>query len=107
MSEPGDPIRFSIPDRPKDDTRKRLGKGLGALLGETRREEPLVTGKREGGPAAPPSGGLAPLPVSAIEPLPGQPRRRFDEAALDECQRLMRPLQDAWVAIGPQVPNGR
>lgn len=84
MSEPGDPIRFSIPDRPKDDTRKRLGKGLGALLGETRREEPLVTGKRDGGPAAPPSGGLATLPVSAIEPLPGQPRRRFDEAALDE-----------------------
>lgn len=24
-----------------------------------------------------------------------------DEAALDECQRLMKPLQDAWAAIGP------
>lgn len=24
-----------------------------------------------------------------------------DEAALDECQRLVKPLQDAWAAIGP------
>jgi flagellar protein FliS len=24
-----------------------------------------------------------------------------DEAALDECQRLIEPLQDAWMAIGP------
>jgi len=25
---------------------------------------------------------------------------RNDEAALEECQRLMQPLRDAWVAIG-------
>lgn len=84
MNDPSDPIRFSIPDRPKDDTRKRLGKGLGALMGESRREEPLVAEKSEANSATSVSGGLASLPVSAIEPLPGQPRRRFDEAALDE-----------------------
>lgn len=88
MSEPTDPIRFSIPDRPKDDTRKRLGKGLGALLGETRREEPLVTGvsgsSAVNSDTSPGRGGLASLAVSAIEPHPGQPRRRFDDAALDE-----------------------
>jgi flagellar protein FliS len=28
-----------------------------------------------------------------------------DEAALDECQRLMRPLQEAWAAIAPKVPT--
>jgi flagellar secretion chaperone FliS len=28
---------------------------------------------------------------------------RNDEGALDECQRLMRPLQEAWAAIGPRV----
>jgi ParB family transcriptional regulator, chromosome partitioning protein len=84
MNDPSDPIRFSIPDRPKDDTRKRLGKGLGALMGESRREEPLVAEKNEANSKSPTSGGLASLPVSAIEPLPGQPRRRFDEAALDE-----------------------
>ena len=84
MSDPADPIRFSIPDRPKDDTRKRLGKGLGALLGETRREEPLVIDQSIDSKANSSRTGLANLPVSAIEPLPGQPRRRFDEAALEE-----------------------
>jgi flagellar protein FliS len=28
---------------------------------------------------------------------------RNDEAMLDECQRLMKPLQDAWTAIGPDA----
>ena len=90
MSDPTDPIRFSIPDRPKSDTRRALGRGLGALLGETRREEPLVSGTPDSEKnvsnsiTRSSSNGLASIAVSAIEPLPGQPRRRFDEAALDE-----------------------
>ncbi len=28
---------------------------------------------------------------------------RDDEAALDECRRLVLPLQEAWAAIGPAV----
>jgi len=89
VNSPTDPIRFSIPERPKNDTRKKLGRGLGALMGETRREEPLVVG-RDGGESGPTSAGnsardgLASLVVSTIEPHPGQPRRRFDEAALAE-----------------------
>ena len=71
MSDSGEPIRFSIPDRPKDDTRKRLGKGLGALLGETRREEPLVVDQSIDSKANSSGTGLANLSVSAIEPLPG------------------------------------
>ena len=31
---------------------------------------------------------------------------RNDEDALDECVRLIGPLRDAWVAIGPQVEAG-
>ncbi len=31
---------------------------------------------------------------------------RNDEAALDECVRLIAPLRDAWIAIGPQVEAG-
>ncbi|MCB2058932.1 MAG: ParB/RepB/Spo0J family partition protein [Novosphingobium sp.] len=58
-----------------------LGRGLGALLGETRREEPLVAPESSGGAAG---GGLAMLAISTIEPHPAQPRRNFDEAALDE-----------------------
>lgn len=67
---------------------RRLGKGLGALLGETRREEPLA--RSDAGPeAASPSGyvldsPLRMLPVGAIRPLPGNPRKHFDDAALDE-----------------------
>ena len=89
MSNPTDPIRFSLPERPKDDTRKRLGRGLGALMGETRREEPLVV-RDLNAPDSPSQStasvreGLASIAVSAIEPLPGQPRKRFDEAALEE-----------------------
>ncbi|WP_095012320.1 ParB/RepB/Spo0J family partition protein [Tsuneonella mangrovi] len=87
MSDPTDPIRFSIPERPKGDTKKKLGKGLGALLGETRREEPLAAGGTpdEGGTLVKTAGsGLSSLPVSAIEPLPNQPRKRFDEEALEQ-----------------------
>ncbi len=60
-----------------------LGRGLGALMGETRREEPLVASAVS--PAGAPAGdGLAMLTISAISPHPDQPRRHFDEAALDE-----------------------
>ncbi|MEP6502149.1 MAG: flagellar export chaperone FliS [Betaproteobacteria bacterium] len=31
---------------------------------------------------------------------------RNDEAALDECVRLIDPLREAWIAIGPQVEAG-
>lgn len=67
------------PEKPR-----RLGKGLGALLGETRREEPLVR-REETVPAV--SEGSSPLrmiPLASIRPLPGNPRKYFNEAALDE-----------------------
>ncbi|MFV0644312.1 MAG: ParB/RepB/Spo0J family partition protein, partial [Sphingomonadaceae bacterium] len=91
MSNSTDPIRFSVPSRPHPDKKKKLGKGLGALLGETRREEPLVTSGSGDNAAAPerdtalaPTGGLAQLAISSIDPLPGQPRKHFDEEALAE-----------------------
>lgn len=68
-----------------DDKPRRLGPGLGALLGETRREEPLV--RRDDTPAEPPVPGSSPLrmlPLASIKPLPGNPRKYFDEAALSE-----------------------
>lgn len=71
-----------------------LGRGLQALLGETRREEPLVQkapSAAGGVPVAVESvrgvvveNGLAMLPVASIEPHPDQPRRHFDEEALEE-----------------------
>lgn len=79
-------IRISVP--PAAAARRRpaaLGRGLEALLGESRREEPLVANgaaARTDAPAL--AEGLALLPVSAITPHPEQPRRHFDDAALDE-----------------------
>ena len=43
-----DPIKFTAPPRSAGDRKKKLGKGLGALLGETKREEPLVRGGPSG-----------------------------------------------------------
>ncbi|MEO1647485.1 MAG: ParB/RepB/Spo0J family partition protein [Pseudomonadota bacterium] len=67
---------------------KKLGKGLGALMGEVKREEPLVQSEATGGApaeaATPPNSPLQNLSVAAIEPLPGNPRKRFDEDALEE-----------------------
>ncbi|SEN54352.1 chromosome partitioning protein, ParB family [Sphingomonas gellani] len=56
--------------------RPGLGRGLSALLGDIAQEAPVGAGQQ-----AP---GLRTLPVSSLVPHPGQPRRQFDEAALDE-----------------------
>ncbi len=62
--------------------RPALGRGLGALLGESRREEPLVSAPTASGNGS--VTGLAMLAVADIVPHPAQPRRRFEEAALSE-----------------------
>ena len=79
-------IRLSVPRSadPVQQLAKRkppaLGRGLGALMGESRREESFApTGDA---PAA--VSGLALLSIASVEPHPDQPRRRFDDAALDE-----------------------
>ena len=69
------------------DRKKKLGRGLGALLGETRREEPLATQTsndgnqlaQKGRSRGSPTEGLSAVPIAQIEPLPGQPRTKFDE----------------------------
>lgn len=90
-NSPTDPIRFSVPPRAAVESKKKLGKGLSALMGETRREEPLVRGDSPETARAPaPAGnstassGLASLAIASIEPHPGQPRRHFDDAALED-----------------------
>lgn len=84
MSNNGGIIRISVPPRDAGVDRKRkLGMGLNALLGETRREEPVPeqgANQVEGEGA----GALRIIPVAAIQPLPGQPRTHFDEEALDQ-----------------------
>ncbi|WP_017671623.1 ParB/RepB/Spo0J family partition protein [Blastomonas sp. AAP53] len=80
-----------LTDMAKAIGRKRptgLGRGLNALLGEAGREEPLV--RRDGGSDgqdSPVTTGLRSLPLADIRPHPGQPRRYFDEEALDDLAR--------------------
>ncbi len=66
--------------------RPGLGRGLSALLGDSIPETP-ISGPAEGGntPA-----GLRMLPVSALVPHPDQPRRHFDEDALDELAQSLK-----------------
>jgi len=63
---------------PAKRPRPGLGRGLNALLGDMAREAPIGQGEQS------PSGGVRLLPVGAMSPHPDQPRRHFDEAALDE-----------------------
>ena len=90
MSESTDPIRLSVPPRSAAERKKKLGRGLGALMGEAQREEPLAQPANEkisenrSNSDGYTQGGLSSIPVSSIVPLPGQPRKRFDEAALEE-----------------------
>jgi ParB family chromosome partitioning protein len=72
-----------------DDTpaRKRpsgLGRGLSSLLGEVAQEAPVAGG------VAPARGGIQMMPISSIEPHLDQPRRHFDEEALDELAASIR-----------------
>lgn len=110
MSAKPDTKAEMAPDRSK----RKLGRGLGALLGETQREESIapaeggtaISDAKQGSEAgnALAKAGLASIPVARIEPLPGQPRKHFDDEALDElaqsiAQRgviqpiIVRPLE--------------
>jgi ParB family chromosome partitioning protein len=64
--------------------RPGLGRGLSALLGDTLVDD--LAGGGEGGRKA----GVQTMAVSALSPHPGQPRRHFDEAALDELAASIR-----------------
>lgn len=60
-----------------DTPRRGLGRGLSALMGEAAIEQPTAPG------AARPAG-VQTVSISLLEPNPDQPRRHFDEGALDE-----------------------
>lgn len=79
-----DIVRISVP--PAKQKPKGLGRGLGALLGESRREEPVATSSADAAAVTgtSPAGGLATLPIASITPHPDQPRRIFTEEALEE-----------------------
>jgi ParB family chromosome partitioning protein len=82
-----------------------LGRGLSALLGDVEREQPLSGTAGRGD-------GVHMLPISEIRPHPDQPRRHFDEAALDElaesiaARGLLQPIVVRKLHGGYQIVAG-
>jgi ParB family chromosome partitioning protein len=64
-----------------------LGRGLSSLLGEVAQEAPVSGGA---GGATPSRGSVQMMPVSSIEPHLDQPRRHFDEEALEELAQSIK-----------------
>ncbi|KQM21846.1 ParB/RepB/Spo0J family partition protein [Novosphingobium sp. Leaf2] len=105
-----DPIvRFSVPQpRPAGQKPKGLGRGLGALLGETRREAPVSSGGNSGAAdRSAPAGGLAVLSIADIQPDPRQPRRQFEEGALEELAASIAQRGVIQPIIVRPLDNGR
>ena len=100
-------VRISVP--PAKQKPKGLGRGLGALLGESRREEPVVGNAADiPAPGAPsPTGGLATLPIASISPHPDQPRRIFTEEALEELAASIAQRGVIQPIIVRPTDNGR
>lgn len=65
-----------------------LGKGLGALIPESEVEVHLES--LEGGSRPVPTDGLRSVPLGKLVPNPNQPRKIFDEAALNELAASIR-----------------
>lgn len=65
---------------PRSARPRGLGRGLSALLGETLTEEPVE--RSAGGSQSGRS--VQHLDIASVSPHPGQPRKQFDEAALQE-----------------------
>ena len=76
------------------DPPQRLGRGLAALLG----------GPAPGGVEV--AGGLLELEVAAIRPNPSQPRRRFDDAALDALAESLRTSGLVQPIVVRPLPEG-
>ena len=106
---PDDPIYLSPTARPATDRKKKLGKGLGALLGETLKEEPLVAkADGDGGVSREtPKNGLTSIPVASIEPLPGQPRTVFEPESLDQLAASIAQRGVIQPIIVREIAGGR
>jgi len=95
----------AAPVKPKP---KGLGRGLGALMGEIRREQPVGTSGQDGAePVGRNKQGLAVLAIADITPHPEQPRRHFDEAALEELAASIAQRGVIQPIIVRALDNGR
>ena len=83
-----------------DPKRKNLGRGLSALLGDDEQDAASVAEPGRGGKV---------VPIEFLSANPDQPRKRFDEAAIDGLVDSIREkgvLQPILVRPHPNDPNG-
>lgn len=89
-----------------------LGRGLSALFDEQNGEVPVGFAAGSSTPAAaaqdaPRRDGFAMLPISDIRPHPDQPRRHFDDAALDELASSIAARGLVQPILVRPAPDGR
>jgi ParB family chromosome partitioning protein len=85
--------------------RRGLGRGLGALIMDTRNSPPLETEPTPADAATTVHDGVRQVAVEAIAPNPQQPRTHFDPAALEELAASIREhgiLQPLIITENPQ-----
>ena len=73
----------------KPNTKAQIGKGIGALLGNIK-EEVNAFGKQQANPEDILVGSITRIPLTSIEVNPKQPRRDFDESALQELAESIK-----------------
>ena len=81
-----------------EETRPRLGRGLAALLGDTGDEAAAIDRMR----------GQKHVPVEFLRPNPRNPRKRFDEAEMEDLANSIRErgiIQPILVRTVPRVAN--
>ncbi|BAK68577.1 chromosome partitioning protein ParB [Sphingobium sp. SYK-6] len=86
--------------------RRPLGRGLSALLGDVTQDVPVSNDGADGGRPEN-NRSVQFLPVSRIAPHPEQPRRQFDEQALDELAESIRARGVIQPIIVRPVAGGR
>jgi ParB family chromosome partitioning protein len=84
-----------------------LGRGLSALLGDVQADIASPVPVAGGGGGSAPREGLALLPIADIRPHPDQPRRHFDDAALDELAASIRTKGLVQPIVVRPAPTGR
>jgi ParB family chromosome partitioning protein len=103
-----------IEDVKSNPPRKRqmgLGRGLSALLGEMEGDAPVTEAQTAGGLMIAVNG-VRLIEVASIKPHPTQPRRHFDEEALDElaasirARGVLQPIIVRIVESGFQIVAG-
>lgn len=91
-----------------------LGRGLSALMGEIEQEAPVSSAPQSApdAPVAPLPGGIRMIETGRMHPMPNQPRRHFDDEALDELARsieargLLQPILVRETAAGFEIIAG-